>query len=374
MARAPTVIINATSIGSALGGIGVYGVNLIKALARTEGPFRYEVFMNRDARLHFAGTSLAPGMTVHWVGRSLSPDRGSRGHALRWLFANGLAIRGGRTLLFGVSQIEAALIGFGGVVMVHDLIPLLFPAHHPRQRHFYRYLLGPALRSAAAVIAPSLTTKGLLERHYRLSGEKIRVIPHGVPVPRREPSALARAEKPLILCVGRSGYMKNAETLLAAHRLLAPELRARLVFAGSERPRAAAPDPTVDFLGAVSEADKLDLLDGATLLVCPSLYEGFGFAPLEAMARGCPVIVSTAGSLPEVCGDAARYVDPRDPARMAAAIRELLLDDRLRGELVERGLERARSFSWETSARQHVDLFQETLALRSLAVAPAAGR
>lgn len=373
MSREATVVLNATSIGSTLSGIGVYGVNLIKALARMGGSLRYEVFLGRDARHHFADTTFPPGMIVRWVGGAFSPDRGSTGHLLRWLFANGLALRGGGTLVFAASQIEAALVGLGGVVTVHDLIPLLFPDHHPRQRHFYRYVLGPALRSAAAVIVPSHSTKDLLERHYRL-GEKIRVIPHGVPVPHRVPSASARPDEPIILCVGRAGHMKNADVLVAAHRLLAPALRARLVFLGAGAPNLAAPDPRVVFLGAVSEAEKLELLDRASVLVSPSLHEGFGFAPLEAMARGCPVIASSAGSLPEVCGDGARYVDPHDPAGMAAVIQEVLLDGRLREDMIERGLRRARVFSWESSAREHAKLFEEMLSLRALAALPAPGR
>jgi glycosyltransferase involved in cell wall biosynthesis len=370
----PTVIINATSIGHSLGGIGVYGVNLIKALARAGGSFRYTVLVSRDAWPHFADTAFPSHMTVRRVGKAVSPDRGSTGHLFRWLYANRLALGGGSALVFGASQIEAPLVGPGGIVMVHDLIPLMFPAHHPRQRYFYRYLLGPALRAAAAVIAPSLTTKDLVERHYRLSGEKIRVIPHGVPVPTRRQPEAARTEPPLILCVGRAGPMKNTEALLAAHRLLAPGIGARLVFVGVEAPRGGALGAAVTFHGAVSETEKLELLDRASLLVSPSLYEGFGFPALEAMARGCPVIASTAGSLPEVCGDAARYVDPLDPARMAAALQEVLLDERLRADLIERGFRRARTFSWENSAREHVNLFEEVLAQRAHGLLPAPGR
>jgi len=371
----PTVVINATSIGGTLGGIGVYGVNLIKSLARADGSLRYAVIVNRTARPHLADIAFPSNVSVHWVGGAVSPDLGSVGHLLRWLFANQLALRSGRTLVFGASQIEAPLVGLGGIVMVHDLIPLLFPLHHPRQRHFYRYLLGPALRSAAAVITPSLTTKNLLEAHYRLSSEKIRVIPHGVPVPTRRRSAAAGSEAPLVLCIGRAGPMKNIETLLAAHRLLPPGIRGRLVFVGAEAPPGGAAEAGVVFRGAVSEAEKLELLDRASLLVCPSLYEGFGFPPLEAMARGCPVITSRTGSLPEVCAAAAHYVDdPCDPTGMAAAIQNLLLNEQPREELIERGFRRVQAFSWEASAREHVKLFEEVMALPVQAPLPSPGR
>src|SRR6185295_80697 len=227
-----SVIVNATSIGRVLGGIGVYGVLLIKALARMDGPLRFGVLLNEDARPHFADTAFPAGMKVRYVTPAVSPDRGSRGQLLRWLYATQVALRAGRRLVFGASQIEAPLLGPGGVVTVHDTIPLLFEKYHPRQRHFYRHVLGPALRGAAAVVTPSQATKSLLQEHYRLDAERIRVIPHGLSV---NPSALPRpaaasAREPFILCIGRPNPIKNIGTLLAAHRLLRPHLRVSVVF------------------------------------------------------------------------------------------------------------------------------------------------
>ena len=102
-----------------------------------------------------------------------------------------------------------------------------------------------------------------------------------------------------------------------------------------------------------------DLYRSASALVFPSLYEGFGFPPLEAMASGCPVAVSTGGSLPEVCGDAARYFDPTSVEEMAAAIEDVLAQPE---NLVERGLARARRFDWEESARGHEAVYRELAA------------
>jgi len=371
-----TVVVNATSIGRVLGGIGVYGVLLVKALARLETSLRLEVVLNEDARPHFADTSFPESVRIRYVTAALSPDRGSRGHFLRWLYANQLSLRAGRRLVFGTSQIEAPLVGPRGIVTVHDVIPLLFEKYHPRQRHFYRHALGSALRGASAVITPSQATKSLLEKHYGLGGERIRVIPHGVSVPRAPRSAGARPREPFILCIGRPNPIKNIGTLLAAHRLLRPRLPVSVVFAGGEDPRprsGAQKDPDIAFRGNVSDAEKIDLLDRASVLVCPSLYEGFGLPPLEAMARGCPVVISSTGSLPEVGGDAARYVDPRDAAGMAAAIREVLTDERLRLRMIDRGYQRAKAFSWEASARQHLGLFEEVLALGDDRLAEAAG-
>jgi glycosyltransferase involved in cell wall biosynthesis len=371
-----TVIVNATSIGRVLGGIGVYGVLLVKALGRVDTPLRFRVLLNEDARPHFAGFAFPDHVRVHYVPAALSPDRGTRGHVLRWLYATQRALRAGRSLVFGTSQIEAPLVGAPGIVTVHDVIPLLYERYHPRQRHFYRHVLGPALRGASAVITPSRATKERLQEHYGLDADRIRVIPHGPSVPVATRSTRPAPREPFILCIGRPNPIKNIRTLLAAHRLLRPYMRVKVVFAGGEVPLpagAAAHDPDVVFLGNVTDAEKLDLLDRASVLVCPSLYEGFGFPPLEAMARGCPVVLSTTGSLPEVGGDAARYVDPRDPTGMAAVIHDVLADARQRERMVERGFRRARMFSWEASARQHVSLFEDVLALRDRRLAEAAG-
>lgn len=371
-----TVIVNATSIGRVLGGIGVYGVLLVKALARVDTPLRFRVLLNEDARPHFADTVFPGHVAVHYAPAALSPDRGTRGHVLRWLYATQRALWASRRLVFGTSQIEAPLLGPAGIVTVHDVIPLLFEEYHPRQRHFYRHVLGPALRAASAVITPSEATKARLQERYAIGAEKIRVIRHGVPVPVAPRTASPAPREPLILCIGRPNPIKNIGTLLAAHRVLRRHLPVKVVFAGGQAPLlpdGAARDPDVVFRGDVSDSEKLDLLDRASVLVCPSLYEGFGFPPLEAMARGCPVVVSDTGSLPEVGGDAARYVNPRDAGGMAAAIYEVLTDGRLRERMVDRGYRRVRTFSWEASARQHSSLFEEVLALRDRRLAEVAG-
>jgi len=97
---------------------------------------------------------------------------------------------------------------------------------------------------------------------------------------------------------------------------------------------------------------------GAEVLVNPSLYEGFGFPPVEAMACGCPVIVSSAGALPEVVGDAALVVDPNDPLALAEAIRQVLTDSSLRHRLVTAGLRRAAQFTWERCARETEQVYE----------------
>ncbi len=106
-----------------------------------------------------------------------------------------------------------------------------------------------------------------------------------------------------------------------------------------------------------------NLYKNAKLFVFPSLYEGFGLPPLEAMACGCPVVVSNVASLPEVCGDAGYYVDPYCVESIAEGIYQVLTDESLRQSLIQKGLERAALFSWEKSAREHLKVFEETLSM-----------
>ena len=362
-----SVVVNATSIGGRPGGIGVYGINLVRALARTEGELDFSVVLNEAARPHFRDVRWPPHVEVRWVSSSLSPDHGSLGNLRRWLYANRLALQRD-ALVFAASQIEAALVGRPGVVMVHDLIPLRFPQWHPRQRFFFRHLLGPALRGAAAVVVPSRATRDRLLEHYRLPAECIRVIPHGPSLPLLAPPPVEPARDPLVLAFGGTNPMKNVQTLIHAFRRVENRIPHRLVVIGDRGPLgrrpAASNSSRIQFLDWVSQGVKLELLDRAAVLVCPSLDEGFGFPAMEAMARGCPVLASSAGSLPEVCADAAIFVAPQDTEGVAAALLAVLSPGPLRDRLVLKGTQRAASLDWAASAAEHLHLFREVLAAR----------
>ncbi len=358
------VVVNATGIGGRLGGIGVYGAHLIKALVKAESDLDFSIVLNETARPHFLDLSWPPHAEVRWVGGSLSPDRGTLGHLRRFLYANRLALQRS-ALVFAASQIEAALVGRPGVVMVHDLIPLRFPQWHPRQHFFFRHLLGPALRRAAAVVVPSYATRDRLLEHYGLTAARIHVIPHGASVPLRAQPQAESGRDPLILTFGGANPMKNVQTLVHAFRLVEHRIPHRLVVVGERRQPDESPatgsSSRIQFLGWVSQGEKLELLDRAAVLVCPSFDEGFGFPAIEAMARGCPVLASRAGSLPEVCADAAIYAAAQDAEGVAAALLAVLSPGLLRESLVERGTRRAASLDWGASAAAHLSLFREVL-------------
>jgi glycosyltransferase involved in cell wall biosynthesis len=376
------LVVNATAIGPRVDGIAVYGVNLVKALWRAGGDRPLTVVLNEDARRFFPESEIPAGASIRWVSARMSPSRGTRGNMQRWLFANHLARHYSDALVFGLSQLEAPIAGGRGIVMVHDMIPWLFRDAHPRQYHFYRHYLGRAVSRALAIITPSRATREDLCRHYGIDGARVHVVRHGSPVPVSWCTTSDKRHDPYIVWIGRSEPTKNLPAVLAAFRIIAPQMNVRLIVAGegshvdlSATGVECGSAGRVTFLGPVSEATKIALLDRASALVCSSLYEGFGFAPLEAMARGCPVVTAPTGGLPEVCGDAVVYADPRQPRLIAEALVRVLGDSHLARGLAERGRARAESLTWEASAREHLAIFDHVARLDEKGrLAPAAAR
>jgi glycosyltransferase involved in cell wall biosynthesis len=165
-----------------------------------------------------------------------------------------------------------------------------------------------------------------------------------------------------LLYVGDDEPRKNLDLLLAAHRLYRETAGPRalpLVLAGAAAARAG--EPGVEGLRRPKPEDLERLYAEAAALVHPSLHEGFGLTPLEAMGAGTPVIAARAPGVVEVCADAAVYADPRDPTALAAEIGRVAADRDLRRALSQRGRDRAAAFSWARSARAHVEAY--TLAI-----------
>jgi len=246
------------------------------------------------------------------------------------------------------------------VVTLHDVQHLDLPHLFGRaERAFRSVAWHRSVRSADRVVVPSGFVRDRAVRKLGLDRARVEVIHSGVDHARFRPGPAER--EPFLLYPARRWPHKNHRRLFEAFRRLRaerPELR--LVLTGDESP-AGTPDG-VDALGLVSPEGLVDLYDRASALVFPSLYEGFGQPPLEAMACGCPVACSNAGALPEVVGDAARLFDPHDPGAIATAVRDVLDAPE---EWRLRGLERAASFSWEASARAHEQVYRSLLSTRS---------
>jgi glycosyltransferase involved in cell wall biosynthesis len=256
-------------------------------------------------------------------------------------------------------------------VFVHDLAFRVTPAEVPWQQRLYLSAVLPrALRDAAAVIVPSQATRDDVVRFYPLPGlaGRTRVIPEGLPTS-PEPGPLREGLQPgFILAVGSVEPRKNYPRLLAAYRQLrgravpfivngrpgVPQLviAGRLGWAYGDTLERMAVEPGVSYLGHVDEPTLAALYASASVLAFPSLYEGFGLPLLEAMSRGVPAVIGSAGALPELAGGAAVTVDPTDTAAIAGALERLLADEGLRGKLGEEGRRRAGGYTWGNAAQQ----------------------
>ncbi|MDP2691142.1 MAG: glycosyltransferase family 1 protein [bacterium] len=270
------------------------------------------------------------------------------------------------------------------VVTIHDLTLHHYPnkSYHPRwsakkslQIAVYRFIMGRVLKHARKIIAVSDNTRQDLIREYLIPEEKIVKILEGVPESFQQASEeqLDRVRntyaitKPYLLYTGVWRSHKNLLNLIQAfHQLLKRGHDIQLVLTGKKDPSYPEIPKLIEDLdlkneviltGFVSEEDLIALNSGARVFVFPSLYEGFGLPPLEAMQLGVPVACSKNSSLPEVCGDAALYFDPHQKDDMVRQIELLLIDEALRDEMIRRGHENLKRFSWKTMSSGILDIF-----------------
>jgi glycosyltransferase involved in cell wall biosynthesis len=232
------------------------------------------------------------------------------------------------------------------VVTLHDVQHLDLPQMFPRSERLFRSVAWDrSARGAQRVIVISEFVRRRAVDKLGLDPGRVRVIPQGLDHDELGPGDGER--EPFLLYPARRWPHKNHERLFEAFALLRrerPELRLVLTGGGDF---SGVPDG-VEARGHVQRAELVSLLQRASALVFPSLYEGFGLPPLEAMACGCPVASSNAAALPETVGDAARLFDPHDPHAIADAVRDVLADPQ---PWIDRGLERAAHFSWDGTAR-----------------------
>jgi glycosyltransferase involved in cell wall biosynthesis len=269
------------------------------------------------------------------------------------------------------------------VLTVHDLSWIRFPETHPaeRVRAMHKYF-EPGLKRAQVVLTDSEFVKREIVEVFGLDADRIRAIPIGLdPVfrPMREDetrSALARhalRHGEYLLSVGTLEPRKNLERTVRAYGLLPAALRARypLVIVGASGWRTQAIQAVLGPLVAGGEAKVLGYLDrgelaavtaGATAMVYPSIYEGFGLPPLEAMGCGVPAVASNVSSPPEVVGDAGWLVEPLDVEAIAGAMRAALEDAPLRSALSAQALERSARFTWDACAAETYAAYRDAVA------------
>ncbi len=268
------------------------------------------------------------------------------------------------------------------VLTIHDVSYARHPEWYPYRRDwarraFYRR----SARAASHVITDSSFSAAEITAAYRIPPSRITVVPLGVDAAFAHADARAALElpsgaiEPYLLHVGDMHERRNlaviVDALLSARRHFGSAAALSLVLAGVDRgvgealcaiaAEAGEPDAVV-VLGEVSEERLQALYRGATALVYPSLYEGFGLPVLEAMAVGTPVIASRAASIPEVLGEAGILLDPLDVEAWAAAIVKVSNDEHARERMRHAGRTRAAAFTWERTARRTLGVYHQVLA------------
>jgi glycosyltransferase involved in cell wall biosynthesis len=265
------------------------------------------------------------------------------------------------------------------IITVHDITPYLFPETHARGRPLiYKLFFPRTLRNADRIIADSNSTKTDLIKHLVVPNEKITVIHPGVDHEKYKP--LADSEKhsirgvyglisPFILYIGSLEPRKNLVSLLKAFHKVAGKIgEYKLVIGGKKAWKYQEIFDTIAMLGLqdrvvftgyIPQQDLPKMYNAADLLVFPSIYEGFGLPPLEAMACGIPVITSNTSSLPEVVGDAAVMINPLDVDALADAMYQVLTDQELKEKMIRKGIERAELFTWEKTAQETLKVYRE---------------
>jgi glycosyltransferase involved in cell wall biosynthesis len=353
-------------------GIGTYIRNLLRHLGRLDRETEFVVFCRPEDR-----------ETLSSIGENFRPVvETSANYSIAEQLRIPLALRReGVTLFHAPHYVLPPLVRCRSVVTIHDCIHLMFPQYLPNRMAlaYARTSIGLAARRATRVMTVSESSKrdilrfvdvepGRIDVIYNAYDERFGIEPGEDDVVRVRERYQLHDE--FVLYAGNVKPHKNLERLIDAFSLVRKRGldHLKLVLIGDEISRYAALRRAVHqhqlhkyvrFLGYLPQETLAVMYRLAGVFVFPSLYEGFGLPPLEAMASGTPVVTSNVSSLPEVAADAAVLVDPYDPGAIADGIERVLTNEDLRADLRRRGLARARQFSWEQSVRRVREIYIE---------------
>jgi glycosyltransferase involved in cell wall biosynthesis len=353
-------------------GIGTYIRNLLRHLSRLDQATEYVVLCRPGDREHVAAFGGNFRAVVETAGNYSVAEQIRIPLDLR---------REGVTLFHAPHYVLPPLVTCRSVVTIHDCIHLMFPQYLPNQLAlaYARTSIRLAAKRSTRVLTVSESSKRDIQRFVDIPADKIDVIHNAYDErfgiePRSEDVVRVRERYQLggefVLYAGNVKPHKNVERLIDAFDLVRKRGldHLKLIIIGDEISKYAALRRAVHahqlhkyvrFLGYMPEETLAVMYRLAGVFVFPSLYEGFGLPPLEAMASGTPVVTSNVSSLPEVAGDAAVLVDPYDPVAIADGIERVLTDETLRRDLRAKGLARAKQFSWEASVRRVREIYGE---------------
>lgn len=372
----PKIAINATLTRVNPTGLAVYINELCLALLKTECDFDFTVYSGSEELKRFYPDK------VMLVPHSTSPALGLKGNIARLLWQQMILPiklrRQKASLLYSTVHEGILTPHLKQIVTIHDVLPMRYLKNmYPRYKYYFCYILPILLKNSHSVICISENTKRDVIAYYDIKDKPIYVIHEGLNKQKFYPREKDFVHKrygltEYLLYIGDMRPYKNLERSLEAFAGLNLK-HLKFVIGGNKDPRfypriknkteELSLNDRVVFLDYVSEQDLPHLYSEAAAFVFTSLYEGFGLPPLEAMACGCPVVASNAASLLEVCGDAAYYINPYSVESITEGMHKVLTDDTLRHKLINQGLERAKVFSWERCALEHLSVFKEALSL-----------
>jgi len=359
------IVIDARMIGDRMHGIARYTYNIVKNLLKIDLENQYTVLIGKEF----------PGISVEANNLKMRPLR-SRWISISEQWELVKVLKELKPDLYHAPSFVAPVFNpFPMVMTIHDLNHLAFASNYSMYHAiYYRFVVKPSARKSIKIITGSEFSRKEISKYLSVPEEKIKVIPYGCSGKFRlieDKEELRRVRRKFsipeafILYVGAYKFHKNLFNLFRSYANLSPEIPLVLSGNGNKELRSLSKrlgiERRIIFIGDIQDDDLPAVYNSAVLFVFPSLYEGFGLPPLEAMACGCPVVVSNVASLPEVCGDAAYYVDPYNVESIAEGIHKVLTDEFLRQSMIEKGLERAKLFSWEKSAREHIKVFEDIL-------------
>jgi glycosyltransferase involved in cell wall biosynthesis len=365
--------IDARIFGSQYTGIGRYVQELVEQMADLASQHEFVLFMNEPQFHEYEAPKNVKKVLVNAHHYSLKEQ---------WSFF--WKLRKAKLDLMHFTHFNAPILYKNpSVVTIHDLTLSFYPGKKMNSwlhRKAYHLTLSHAVKHAKKVIAVSENTKLDLIKVLGTPDEKITVIYEGVGenfTPREDKEGLAELikkygiTKDYLLYTGVWRSHKNLINLIRAFAILKQDesFDLQLVITGKEDPyypevrrtvKELGLEYSVIFPGMVPEDELTALYQGVFTYVFPSLYEGFGLPPLEAMRCGTPVVASKASCIPEICGENnALFFDPYDPEDMANSIRRVWLDGDLRKDLRERGLRHSRKFSWKSMAEETLALYEK---------------
>jgi glycosyltransferase involved in cell wall biosynthesis len=351
------IYINGRFLAQKITGVQRFALEFLKALDKVESKFNFVLLIPKNVKINFDFSRIKVKQVGSFTGHiweQIDLPICSRNGILLNLCNTGCIFKRKQIVVIHDTAVYDAPLGFSW-----------------KFRTLYKFIFSIISRNSIKIITVSQFSKKRIIHNLKMRNEKVAVVTEGIDhfISVKENQEFL---KKINLSMGNYALFvsslnpnKNFKILKDVSQLLKYN-NFKIVIAGGTNPKVfnikSTENNDLFYVGYVTDSELKSLYKNAGCFVFPSLYEGFGLPPVEAMSVGCPVIVSNTASLPEVCGDAALYIDPYSPEDIAEKIKLLLSDDNLREELRRKGLERAKLFSWEKCAKEMIKVIEEVLA------------